>query len=144
MMSIEQSERERETCPSEPNNLHRKSFKLRFASQRELGRSYVSAIKPLGLPAAVSSKEWGRVAEDAAGAREENESTLRRVQELFTRGPRDKYRAPVTSAQEYGWWSVQRTADTGLLAPPRHHIADSAWLKERLRVLAADYGLKRR
>lgn len=44
----------------------------------------------------------------------------------------------------YGWWSVQRTADTGLLAPPRHHIADSAWLKERLRVLAADYGLKRR
>ncbi|CAG9560819.1 unnamed protein product [Danaus chrysippus] len=46
----------------------------------------------------------------------------------------------------YGWWSGQRvySEDTGLLAPPRHRITDSAWLKERLRVLAADYGLKRR
>lgn len=29
--------------------LHARSFKLRFAAQRELGRSYVSAVKPLTL-----------------------------------------------------------------------------------------------
>lgn len=30
-------------------DLHSRSFKLRFASQREQGRSYVSLVKPLGL-----------------------------------------------------------------------------------------------
>lgn len=29
--------------------LHARSFKLRFAAQREQGRSYVSLVKPLGL-----------------------------------------------------------------------------------------------
>lgn len=29
--------------------LHPRSFKLRFASQREQGRSYVSLVRPLGL-----------------------------------------------------------------------------------------------
>lgn len=29
--------------------LHARAFKLRFAAQRELGRSYVSRVKPRGL-----------------------------------------------------------------------------------------------
>lgn len=32
-----------------PRALHARSFKLRFAAQREVGRSYVSLVKPLGL-----------------------------------------------------------------------------------------------
>lgn len=39
-----------------PPQLHTKSFKLRFATQHELGRSNVSAVKPLGL------REYPRVA----------------------------------------------------------------------------------
>lgn len=32
-----------------PRDLHARSFKLRFAAQREPGRSNVSLVKPLGL-----------------------------------------------------------------------------------------------
>lgn len=35
--------------PEGSGSLHARSFKLRFASQREQGRSYVSLVKPLGL-----------------------------------------------------------------------------------------------
>lgn len=51
-MSTDFSEHEADAAagPTETNaQLHSKSFKLRFASQRELGRSYMSAVKPLRL-----------------------------------------------------------------------------------------------
>lgn len=43
-MSTDRSEQEAVAAPQQA-----RSFKLRFAAQRELGRSYVSAVKPLRL-----------------------------------------------------------------------------------------------
>ncbi|XP_047526662.1 uncharacterized protein LOC125063966 [Vanessa atalanta] len=142
---MEHSERgEAERAPTHADSsapLHAKSFKLRFASQRELGRSYVSAVKPLRLPAVVRAKFYRR---EPAGEVDESRAraALARVRDMFGRGPRDKYSEPVTTSDEYGWWWqwARPQPDRRL----RHHIQDSAWLKERLRVLAADAGIKRR
>ncbi|XP_046960166.1 uncharacterized protein LOC124530196 [Vanessa cardui] len=142
-MSREHSERgDAERAAPHPDSsapLHAKSFKLRFASQREPGRSYVSAVQPLRLPAVVRAKFYRREAEgevDEARARR----ALARVRAMFGRGPRDKHCEPVTTSHEYGWWwqRARPQPDRRL----RHHIQDSAWLKERLRVLAADAGIK--
>ncbi|XP_028035675.1 uncharacterized protein LOC114247058 [Bombyx mandarina] len=118
-----------------PRALHARSFKLRFAAQREVGRSYVSLVKPLGLPATVTDKFYSR----PQGGELQEESALSRIDNMFALGPRDKYQEPSTSAQEYGWWCSEPCKGDAVL---QHHIRDSAWLKERLRVLAADDKLK--
>ncbi|CAH2106913.1 unnamed protein product [Euphydryas editha] len=124
-----------------PTHTHVKSFKLRFASQRELGRSYVSAVKPLRLPAVVRAKFYRREPE---GEVDEilAEQALNRVKDMFRRGPREKYSEPVTTSNEYGWWAARAGGESDRRL--RHHIRDSAWLKERLRVLATDASLRRR
>ncbi|XP_023934839.2 uncharacterized protein LOC112043587 [Bicyclus anynana] len=116
-----------------------RSFRLRFAAQREPGRSDVSAVKPLGLPTVVRGGMYGR---ESREDEERVQSALRRVQRMFDAGPRDRLAEPLTTQHEYGWWGAPPPAPRD----PRleHHIRDSAWLKERLRILAADHGLCRR
>ncbi|XP_072940822.1 uncharacterized protein [Epargyreus clarus] len=116
--------------------LHARSFKLRFAAQCELGRSHISAVKPLALPATVTDKFYRRSRSPAAP---DAPQRLQRVQDMFRRGPRDKYDAPVTTSQEYGWWR----ASGGGARELRHGLRDSAWLKERVRVLRPDAGYRR-
>ncbi|XP_050342991.1 uncharacterized protein LOC126768748 [Nymphalis io] len=144
-MTTEYSERGDEeraaTHPGSTAPLHSKSFKLRFAFQRELGRSDVSAVKPLGLPAVVRAKFYRREGEGEVDERRA-ERALARVRDMFGRGPRDMYCEPVTTSHEYGWWWQWARPQTDRRL--RHHIQDSAWLKERLRVLATDDGIKRR
>ncbi|XP_075970989.1 uncharacterized protein LOC142973235 [Anticarsia gemmatalis] len=124
--------------------LHPRSFKLRFASQREQGRSYVSLVRPHGLPATVTGKFYCR--EQPTKVDEEGtQRALRRIQDMFERGPREKYDAPVTSSQVYGWYC--EGSDAAVVRADRrlnHHIRDSAWLRARLLVLAADDKLKQR
>ncbi|CAK1552741.1 unnamed protein product [Leptosia nina] len=123
--------------PELPDGLQNlRSFKLRFAAHRELGRSRVSAVKPLGLPALVTDKCGGREANDSLDKRVESDA-LRRVAIAFRLGPRDKHLAPQLSSQEYGWWSSEggRWKESQWL---HHHIKDSPWLKTSLRVLTSD------
>ncbi|XP_063890434.1 uncharacterized protein LOC135116796 [Helicoverpa armigera] len=125
---------------AEGRSLHARSFKLRFASQREQGRSYVSLVKPLGLPATVTGKFYVRE-QAGAGDAERERRALSRIHDMFGRGPRDKYPAPVTSSQVVGWHAAGAARPDARLS---HHIRDSAWLKARLCVLAADDKLKQR
>ncbi|XP_022834728.1 uncharacterized protein LOC111362304 [Spodoptera litura] len=80
--------------------LHARSFKLRFASQREQGRSYVSLVRPLGLPATVTGKFYVREQPSSVDD-EATRRALQRIQSMFGRGPADKYAAPVTSSHEF-------------------------------------------
>lgn len=77
----------------------------------------------------------------------EEEGTARAMQlvtERFERGPRQRYPEPVTISHEYGWWESGESGASGERGDPRldRRIRDSPWLKERLRVLAADDKLK--
>ncbi|CAH0700258.1 unnamed protein product [Spodoptera exigua] len=133
--------------PATARPLHPRSFKLRFASQREQGRSYVSLVRPLGLPATVTGKFY--VSEQANSVDEEaTRRALQRIQRMFGHGPTDKYDAPVTSSHVVGWYATETGAEAGAGARAdrrlQHHIRDSAWLKARLCVLAADDKLKQR
>ncbi|KAH9640944.1 hypothetical protein HF086_003034 [Spodoptera exigua] len=159
--------------PATARPLHPRSFKLRFASQREQGRSYVSLVRPLGLPATVTGKFY--VSEQANSVDEEaTRRALQRIQRMFGHGPTDKYDAPVTSSHvcfliyvqvvvvvfdstcsepcgvcgRVGWYATETGAEAGAGARAdrrlQHHIRDSAWLKARLCVLAADDKLKQR
>ncbi|XP_053602185.1 uncharacterized protein LOC128670505 [Plodia interpunctella] len=126
---------------TESRPLHKSSFKLRFAQCRELGRSDVSLVKPLGLPSTVTDKFYNVRREEGAAL---EEAALRTIQDMFRRGPRDWHPAPRTSAQEYGWhWAAAAQPDRRDRRL-QHHIVDSAWLKARVRVLHADALLKRR
>ncbi|KAJ2946806.1 hypothetical protein O0L34_g16128 [Tuta absoluta] len=117
---------------------HARGFKLRFAAPREPGRSDVSLVKPLGLPATVAGKFYARGA-DAAPAPADVEraaAALRRVRDKFQCGPREKHDRSALSSHEYGWWWDKATpADPWL----RHHIRDSPWMRERLRLLAPQH-----
>ncbi|XP_069354660.1 nuclease SbcCD subunit C-like [Maniola hyperantus] len=83
---------------------------------------------------AASVVRGASLARDAGADAARERSALRRVQAMFRAGPRERLAAPLTASHEYGWW-CERGAR--LQADPRlqHHIRDSAWLKERLRVL---------
>ncbi|CAG4976994.1 unnamed protein product [Colias eurytheme] len=139
-MSREASEAVHGAAPSPAPALHPRSFKLRFAAQRELGRSHISAVKPLALPATVTGKLQLSAEGEVCAAREA--CALSRVSDMFRLGPRDKYPISHVSSHEYGWWCEHggRWHESSWL---HHHICDSAWLKERLRVLAADASYKR-
>ncbi|XP_030029532.1 uncharacterized protein LOC115446860 isoform X4 [Manduca sexta] len=136
----------RRECTAQARPLHARSFKLRFAPQREPGRSYVSLVKPFALPATVTDKFYTRPeCEGDAGV--EEGTALQRIQDMFTLGPRDKHVAPLTSAHVYGWWWDQISTLEQVPRSDRrlhHHIHDSQWLKECLRVLAADDKLKQK
>ncbi|XP_030029530.1 uncharacterized protein LOC115446860 isoform X2 [Manduca sexta] len=163
----------RRECTAQARPLHARSFKLRFAPQREPGRSYVSLVKPFALPATVTDKFYTRPeCEGDAGV--EEGTALQRIQDMFTLGPRDKHVAPLTSAHvsvsnvycnmfnitsaihnqqsnnmcyRYGWWWDQISTLEQVPRSDRrlhHHIHDSQWLKECLRVLAADDKLKQK
>ncbi|XP_059061634.1 uncharacterized protein LOC131854530 [Achroia grisella] len=125
---------------------HPCSFKLRFAEHRELGRSYVSLVKPLRLPATVTGKFYSRERTRSVDEAMERDA-LRRIEDMFRAGPREKHSAPLTASHQYGWWwehgarmSSTSFADRRL----HHHIRDSGWLKARLTVLAADDKLKQK
>ncbi|CAD0198103.1 unnamed protein product [Chrysodeixis includens] len=126
--------------------LHARSFKLRFAAQREQGRSYVSLVKPLGLPATVTGKFYTQ--ERTSTVDEEGtRRALQRIEDMFRQGPRELHAEPVISSQVYGWWAAAGGAGGAAERSDRrlhHHIRDSAWLKARLCVLAADERLKQR
>ncbi|XP_030029531.1 uncharacterized protein LOC115446860 isoform X3 [Manduca sexta] len=141
----------RRECTAQARPLHARSFKLRFAPQREPGRSYVSLVKPFALrqfllAATVTDKFYTRPeCEGDAGV--EEGTALQRIQDMFTLGPRDKHVAPLTSAHVYGWWWDQISTLEQVPRSDRrlhHHIHDSQWLKECLRVLAADDKLKQK
>ncbi|XP_060801308.1 uncharacterized protein LOC132901956 [Amyelois transitella] len=127
--------------PPAADSPHRRSFKLRFARLRELGRSDVSLVKPFGLPSTVTDKFYRRQ-QPAPSALEA--AALRRIHDMFQKGPLEKHPLPVTSAQEYGWhWkaaSREAAGDRRL----QHHIRDSAWLKATVRILYSDAQLKQR
>ncbi|KPJ01677.1 hypothetical protein RR46_08714 [Papilio xuthus] len=133
------------TAAAEKPTANRGSFKLRFAAHGERGRSNLSAIRPLGLPAPVTDKLGARAGPQAEEQAEASAMDL--VQARFARGPRDLYQYPVTTAHEYGWWceSVRGGSQEGArgAAMGRHHIHDSGWLRARLRLLAPDAAYKR-